>query len=162
MDYNNLLTHITELNNPSLNKLNCAYIEEAYRFTLTQSDLLAKLTELGDVTGWITWPDQVESFKEPQTIQSDSPLPPIEGELVTKGQTSVRFHYSGEVWHFIQQELPQTDSSKPANALIETIKLANKVRQQPDLEYIRIWQHDSELGLIQTNALFKGFAGGKQ
>ncbi len=162
MDYTNLITQITALNDRCLNKLKPAKLEAANSQLLDQAALLNTLAGLGKVTGWITWPDEVQSITQAQTIATDQPMPPLEGELVTQDLRSIRFHYNGQAWQLVQQALPTTTDAEHTNALVETITLANKTKDAPHLAYQRIWQHDSELGFITRDALFQGFKGDNQ
>lgn len=162
MDYKKFIEDIQKLEHPRLEALRSARIEDATTTTLEQSALLKALVDLGPVTGWITWPDQLESIEQPSAINTDQPLPPLEGELVTQDKHSVRFHYTGQAWMLVRQPLPILTEAAQANALIETIELANKHSKQPNLQYIRIWQHSQEQGFITTDAIFQGFTGGKQ
>lgn len=164
MDYANLLTYIERLNDPRLNKLSPAQLESAHSQSLDQVALLTALAELGEVTGWMTWPDEVQSITTAQRIDPQVAIPPLEGELVSQDKLSIRFHYNGQAWQLVQQKLPSLNETEAgqANAFAETITLANKTKGEPDLEYIRIWQHDPELGFITRDALFQGFTGGNQ
>ncbi|MBJ7556670.1 hypothetical protein [Marinomonas spartinae] len=170
MDYNTLFKHITSLSpeHQLLGHLKpVALTYQQHQSFANASEILSAITQLGDVTGWITWPDGVERIESQKSLTADIAMPPLEGELVTsthhqQDQKYIRLHYRNQRWNLITITLQEQPNPSAANALAEQIQLASREKAQANLCYTRIWQMDEDQGVVSTDAIFTGFAGGEQ
>ncbi|WP_421847600.1 hypothetical protein [Marinomonas sp.] len=169
MDYHTLFKHITSLSSDHKLLGNLTPVTLTYQQNQTfarADDILNAIKLLGDVTGWITWPDNVERIDNPKPFSANISTPPLEGELVTVNQNQpdqqyIRINYRDQRWHLITITIQEQQDASAANALAEQVQLASREKEQASLCYARIWQMDENQGVVTTDAIFTGFAGGE-
>ena len=165
MDYSSLFEQVTALasKHKALEAFSPVTIHYAPVQTFTTPlEVLKALETLGPVTGWITWPDNVERIEQPNTLLSSELQPPLEGELITSDNRSIRIHYRNQCWQLISITLTPLNDANHANALMDTSILAAREPNKAGLMYQRIWTLDDDHGVIAKDAIFMGFAGEKQ
>lgn len=165
MDYSKLTNVIESLKqtNPLLEGLKPLSISyqptEKYD---TPAKIEAALAELGETIGWITWTEKIERVEKPTIIKPPQNAFLLEAELITADHTAIRVRYNNQSWDMIKINLNDVSSATEANALCEEVKMQAREKDESPLLYSKIWTLSEEQGVINSDAVFKGFQGGKQ
>lgn len=164
MDYSTLLSQTQQLATHDKNMHHFTLGLVTYQpieFFSTASDLVHKLISLGPVTGWLTWPNSVETLTTATTVTEREATAPLEGELVSATLGTIRVQYRDRRWALIQIKTQAVESGSEANCLLEETQLIMRDKSQAIMQYQRIWQYHEHQGMITNDAVFVGF-GGKQ